>query len=562
MAAYNITLSDGVTIITIPEGAIDNQTDIPLVGQNATTYGDDVALALVRLLENFAHTSAPNFGSQPNPNLGQLWFDTTGAKKVLKVWDGSTWVAQLRENNDLVIDGDLNPAIDSTYTLGESGTPLRWLAIHGDAITADAALQGNTVTAVTSLTSSGTTSLVGATTTTAATGTLTMGAEALLTTAAAVASTAGLNVPHGTAPSAPVDGDMWTTSSGVFARVNGSTVRLDVTAGTVVDDFIGRTGSVVALTTDYDAFYPELSGTETITGGWTFTTNRPAFDSVDAPFTVTSTTVVANLNADLLDGNSPAFFAEDATVVHITGVETVAGVKTFTNQIIVDTANNEAIRINGTGAGAANIGYISIRTDDGITEQARIGIQAANDNVAIDAKVSGASVELYGTGVKGINVNSTAVTLNYAGNLRLVTQDLAGSGVTSGLQTVDQADVVRQVGFNDTKEILMVVSDGSAAEHIGAMVTKRTEGFSPTYTISNNDLLVGSSTLIMHDFVNPGATTLTIAEGSNVTLEWIEGNGAAPTTGNRTVAANSIVTIRKKTNAATDIWQIYGNGIS
>lgn len=562
MAAYIITLSDGVSTLTIPEGAIDNQTDIPLIGQNAITYGDDVATALIRLLENFAHTSPPNFGSQPNANLGQLWFDSTGAKRVLKVWDGSTWVAQLREDNNLVITGDINPAVDSTYNLGESSTPLRWLAIHGDAITADAALQGDTVTAVTSLTSSGTTSLVGATTTTATTGTLTMGAGALLTTAATIAGTVGLNIPHGTAPTAPNNGDLWTTTAGVFARVNGSTVQLDVTAGAVVDDFIGRTGSVIALTTDYDAFYPELSGTETITGGWTFTTNRPAFNSSGAPFTVTSNTVVTNLNADLLDGNSSAFFAEDATVVHITGVETIAGVKTFTNQVIVDSANNEAIRINGTGAGSANIGYISIRTDDGLTEQARIGIQTTNDNVAIDAKVSGASVELYGTGVKGVNVNSTAVTLNYAGNLRLVTQDLAGSGVTSGVQIVDQADVVRQVGFNDTKEILMIVSDGSAAEHIGAMVTKRTEAFSPTYTISNNDLPIGSSTLIMHDFVNPGATTLTIAEGSNVTLEWIEGNGAAPTTGNRTIAANSIVTIRKKIDAATDIWQIYGNGIS
>ena len=562
MAAYNITLSDGVTILTIPDGAIDNQTDIPIPGQNTTSYGDDIALALVRLLENFAHTSAPNFGSQPNPNLGQIWFDTTGAKKLLKVWDGSTWVAQLREDNDLVIIGDINPSVDSTYSLGEAGTPLRWLAIHGDAITADAALQGDTVTAVTSLTSSGTTSLVGAITTTATTGTLTMGAGALLSTAATIAGTAGLNVPHGTAPTSPNDGDLWTTSTGVFARVNGSTVQLDVTAGAVVDSFEGRSDTVTAETTDYDAFYPELSDTETITGAWTFTTNRPAFDSADAPFTVNSSTVVAGLNVEFLEGNNSAFFAEDATVVHITGVETIAGVKTFTNQLIVDSANNEAIRINGTDTGTNNIGYISIRTNDGVTEQARIGIQTTNNNMVIDAKVSGASVEIYGTGVKGVNVSSTIVTLNYASNLRLATQDLAGTGVTSGVQIVDQADVVRQVGFNDTKEILMVVADGSAAEHIGAMVTKRTEGFSPTYTISNNALPVGSSTLIMHDFVNPGATTLTIAEGSDVILEWIEGNGVAPTVGNRTIAANSIVTIRKKTDAATDIWQIYGNGIS
>lgn len=35
---------------------------------------------------------------------------------------------------------------------------------------------------------------------------------------------ASLNVPAGSAPSAPVDGDVWTTTDGVFARINGVTV--------------------------------------------------------------------------------------------------------------------------------------------------------------------------------------------------------------------------------------------------------------------------------------------------------------------------------------------------
>lgn len=35
---------------------------------------------------------------------------------------------------------------------------------------------------------------------------------------------ATVNIPHGTAPTTPVNGDIWTTTSGVFARVNGSTV--------------------------------------------------------------------------------------------------------------------------------------------------------------------------------------------------------------------------------------------------------------------------------------------------------------------------------------------------
>ncbi|MFA7265134.1 MAG: hypothetical protein WC054_02380 [Candidatus Nanopelagicales bacterium] len=42
--------------------------------------------------------------------------------------------------------------------------------------------------------------------------------------AAATAAVSALRVPHGTAPSAPVDGDIWTTTAGLFVRINGATV--------------------------------------------------------------------------------------------------------------------------------------------------------------------------------------------------------------------------------------------------------------------------------------------------------------------------------------------------
>lgn len=41
---------------------------------------------------------------------------------------------------------------------------------------------------------------------------------------AATTSFASLRIPHGTAPSSPNNGDIWSTSAGVFARVNGVTV--------------------------------------------------------------------------------------------------------------------------------------------------------------------------------------------------------------------------------------------------------------------------------------------------------------------------------------------------
>ncbi len=43
-------------------------------------------------------------------------------------------------------------------------------------------------------------------------------------TPAGTTAAASLRVPHGSAPTSPVDGDMWTTSSGLFVRISGSTI--------------------------------------------------------------------------------------------------------------------------------------------------------------------------------------------------------------------------------------------------------------------------------------------------------------------------------------------------
>ena len=45
-----------------------------------------------------------------------------------------------------------------------------------------------------------------------------------LATTAATTGAAGLNLPPGTAPSSPVNGDLWSTTSGLYVQINGSTV--------------------------------------------------------------------------------------------------------------------------------------------------------------------------------------------------------------------------------------------------------------------------------------------------------------------------------------------------
>lgn len=64
-----------------------------------------------------------------------------------------------------------------------------------------------------------------------------------VTTAASATGNAGLNLPHGTAPTSPANGDIWTTTSGLFAQINAATVQYAPLASPT---FTGTPASVTA----------------------------------------------------------------------------------------------------------------------------------------------------------------------------------------------------------------------------------------------------------------------------------------------------------------------------
>jgi len=84
--AYTINKTDGTILATVADGQVDTiSSDITLIGKNYSGFGEALNENLIKILENFANTSAPE-----NPIRGQIWFDVNELK--LKVYNGNGFV--------------------------------------------------------------------------------------------------------------------------------------------------------------------------------------------------------------------------------------------------------------------------------------------------------------------------------------------------------------------------------------------------------------------------------------------------------------------------------------
>jgi len=71
----------------------------------------------------------------------------------------------------------------------------------------------------------------------------------LILTAASATGGAGFRLPHGAAPTSPVDGDVWTTNAGLYARINGATVGPYATSAGSLTNPMASVGDLIVGTT-------------------------------------------------------------------------------------------------------------------------------------------------------------------------------------------------------------------------------------------------------------------------------------------------------------------------
>lgn len=82
--AYTITHANGQNPIVIPDGQINTQTSVILVGKNYPNYGSILGQNFLTLLENSAWGTPPTA-----PVIGELWWNTTS--NLLQIWTGTIW---------------------------------------------------------------------------------------------------------------------------------------------------------------------------------------------------------------------------------------------------------------------------------------------------------------------------------------------------------------------------------------------------------------------------------------------------------------------------------------
>lgn len=84
---YILKKTNGSTLTTVQDASIDNSTSLVFVGRNYSGYGQPIEENFVKLLENFANTTAP-----AKPVQGQLWFNNTpSSKRLLVSYDGKNF---------------------------------------------------------------------------------------------------------------------------------------------------------------------------------------------------------------------------------------------------------------------------------------------------------------------------------------------------------------------------------------------------------------------------------------------------------------------------------------
>lgn len=282
---------------------------------------------------------------------------------------------------------------------------------------------------------------------------------------ASAAGSAGFNLPQGAAPTAPVNGDLWTTSAGLFVRIAGSTVGpLGGGGGGVTTTGTPASGNLTKFSGAATITNGDLSGDCTTSGTLAITCTKTGGVAF-ATSATTDTTNAANIASGALNIARLPSIAANTALMNATGS---AAVPTAVALPSCSGANQALNYTSGTGPGCATISGAS-----GANPSATIGLSAVNGSAPTFLRSDGApalSQTISPTMTGNWTFAPTSVASPAAVTEQFVPSVSSGTLNTAGANTTIAGS--QSTGNQNGGEIDIQVSpSGSAGSSVNALAT-------------------------------------------------------------------------------------------
>jgi hypothetical protein len=301
-----------------------------------------------------------------------------------------------------------------------------------------------------------------------------------------------INIPHGAAPSTPTNGDIWTTTAGMFIYVNGSTVG-------PLSDSTG-TGNVSNTGTPLDNQIAVFTNGTTIEGDANFTWNGTTLAVTGAvtvdTITLDSTDITASGSLFLqVDGgdsgidinanntislytNNVRRFRTDTNGVNITGD---LNADTDVNLIYWEWANfTDRAQVGFSGNGNFTI--------DNLVDSGHVNIRAKNSSSATVSILNAdpdAGTAIYGTGVEAKRIYGGTVQTTNATQTEVLATDAIGTDQFMGFE-VYVIGTETATGDSVYERVFgAIINDAGTTSLVGSNITERADDAgASTWTIT------------------------------------------------------------------------------
>lgn len=358
--------------------------------------------------------------------------------------------------------------------------------------------------------------------------TLSPNGKKVLTTASATGS-AGFNLAPGVAPTSPVNGDIWTTSSALFARINGTTEQIaPIGVVSLINGVSCALGSSCTISTTPSA---SVTVGTTVLNGVGSTHSGIIYDNAGiVGSTATSAAALVINNSGSTIAASPGF-----------GVW----------QFYQPNSSNGGLAITQAGSGGANLTFGSAS-----------GTLSSPTAVTTSSTLMQILVEGYDGSAFNIGAEIFALpTQTWTGSARGTKIVMAttpnGSTTTATAVTIDQDKSITVVG-NFAANAINSTPVGGTTPSTGAFTTLTASGGINSTAIGASTPSTGAFTSLSATAINStpiGQTTAALGSFTNLTAKYTTA-GVAPLT----IYSGAVATYALVSQGSAGI-QIYGQSV-